>query len=1031
MKTLLTKTLVLLACVATLPPAARAQELDYAPMEFSSFGNWAAVTGSGFNYKTNSFTGYECVGGTEELTGSPDSNLAFSTTVDQSTLQKELGISGDFRTVTGPGEITAGAKYMKATTEDSFSITLNYVGTFKFANRVLRSATPNAVGKEAGRFVELLDKKCGQGFVQQIVRGAKLFISIRFDFTSRDDKEAFGAHFDYRSPLTDVSAKVDNSTKSFARRTRVTVSAYQVGGQVEKVAYIFQKGIEAARPAAPSDTAAPGEGRVVSETENAGDANSSYTFISCSFGDIDKCKSVLANAIHYATSRTDPESFPRQVNSAPTGDANGQKLFANLSYLIVPNAFTEFIKVPGLKQAVEEQKAKLVQLLMDNVTDLHKIQNLQSGKIEYTNDQRTTFRTGEATLRARQEKILKTAYYCYQQDESNCGSKVAEMNRELETIPFDKAVLDPMPVTFGQFCSSAHAVEPKFLDKRVRDSVYAIEQAVAGNPLYRTKLDEQGYSKEESDAVDKCVIMNKFLLGQSKLDLSYGREGFKIFTLEPIRNLANLQELVAQNQNIEDVGALQFLKNLESVDLSGNAIKDVTAFRGLPYLRELRLARNKIRSVAVLDGAPALEYLDVRANFPSVECFSNETLKQCLLARSKWVAQFSPVANDQGLEAVLPQATETSNAFHISGLREGLDLNSIMQMVRIGNNQGYMQSGGHIYAPRFWSANANVGDDKILITGGWPFQSLATMELYDAKAGNYLSSGRLTEGRAGHTATVISGNRVLVVGGYYSLASVSLESARLTAEIVDPLAAGGPKVVTTVNMRAARAWHTATALPGGKVLIIGGFAGGRGIGSIELFDPATNSSRIIGNLIEPRGAHTVTPLGGNKFLILGGFTDQATALGSAEIFDLASFRSRKLRGQMSEPRGMHSVQLLANGELLILGGSRKAAVMPTADSTANADALGLIRMLSSTFGFVDETTGSSKTCSSCLKSAELFLPSEESFASNPFPMSGAHAGAALMPLVQDEGPFSFTIWGGLDKASSRVIDSGVVTEDPL
>ena len=981
---------------------AAGKEMSPAPLEFSNYGNWAGDLGSGYNYRSNAFTGFTCVDGVTVELGRPESNLDFSMAVDNQLLKKELGIEGDVRTIVGPGEVSAGAKYLKASTEDSFSITLNYVGTFKFTNRFLKNPKLNETGKSVARLESLLEQNCGQGFVQQVVRGAKLFISIRFDFTSRDDKESFKAQMDYRSPLLDVSAGVKTKTENFSKRSQVTVSAYQIGGEVEKLAYVFQ------------GAATNG----VQKEENA-----TYAFISCSFGEMEQCKRVLANAVHYATDRSDKESFPHQVNS---NNEATSKLFANLSYLIVPNAFPELVRIPGLNVAVEEQKRRLYTYLIDNVEDLNKIQNLQSGKVEYSSSQIEVFKRGERVLRERQAKMLETAIYCYQQDEQGCGTKVAELNVQLETLAFDKSILSPLPVTFGQFCSSAHASEPKFLDKRARESVYAIEESVAKNPDYKNKLDAISYFAKEKDAVDRCVLMDRFLKTQSHLDLSYKEEAFKISSLEPLRNLTKLQSLSLENQKVEDVSLLEAMTDLETLNLSGNAVKDIAPLSRLGQLRELRVARNRLRSVAELEKAPALEYLDVRSNLPSVECISSESLKQCLLTQSKWMISFTPAVNSRGYQAVLPQATETREAFTLTGILHGLDLSSTIQMTKSGPDQGYAKPGGNTMAGHVWGANVALNDDQILITGGWPYNSLTVVEIYDAKRGNHLSVGSMRQGRAGHTATKLKGNSVLVAGGYYSLSALSTDEAVHTAEILSIGEDVSVQSVQSLNMRNARGWQTATELASGKIAFIGGFAGGRAVGSIEVFDPETKSFQIVGQLAHPRGGHTITALGDEKFLVIGGFKDPTTALNSAEIFDGRTYKTRLVRGTLSEGRGLHSALRLENGEVLVLGGMTK--VNGTSDQP---DGLNLIRVLSSTIEFNRTTEKKTAVCSVCLDTVETFVPGEESFLSNPALMSVKRAGAAVMSSVAEAGPLSFNIWGGLDESSSQSIDSSVVIEDPL
>src|SRR5215472_5129463 len=69
---------------------------------------------------------------------------------------------------------------------------------------------------------------------------------------------------------------------------------------------------------------------------------------------------------------------------------------------------------------------------------------------------------------------------------------------------------------------------------------------------------------------------------------------------------------------------------------------------------------------------------------------------------------------------------------------------------------------------------------------------------------------------------------------------------------------GDPSWVPTGNLGTARAYHTATLLPNGKVLVTGGI-GSNGLSSqAELYDPATETWVATGSLGIARYAHTAT-----------------------------------------------------------------------------------------------------------------------------------------------------------------------------
>lgn len=92
----------------------------------------------------------------------------------------------------------------------------------------------------------------------------------------------------------------------------------------------------------------------------------------------------------------------------------------------------------------------------------------------------------------------------------------------------------------------------------------------------------------------------------------------------------------------------------------------------------------------------------------------------------------------------------------------------------------------------------------------------------------------------------------------------------------------------TGSLNTARDLHTATLLPGGRVLVAGGQGpNGLPVASAERFDPATGTWSATGSLNSARAAHTATLLPGGRVLVAGGFGSSGL-LASAELFSSAA-----------------------------------------------------------------------------------------------------------------------------------------------
>ena len=98
-----------------------------------------------------------------------------------------------------------------------------------------------------------------------------------------------------------------------------------------------------------------------------------------------------------------------------------------------------------------------------------------------------------------------------------------------------------------------------------------------------------------------------------------------------------------------------------------------------------------------------------------------------------------------------------------------------------------------------------------------------------------------------------------------------------------------PRLIASATgaMSSERGAYTATLLPNGKVLVVGGAHGAESHASAELYDPATGVWSTMGAMAEARHQHTATLLPGGKVLVAGGYrlgNRFAGILSSAELY---------------------------------------------------------------------------------------------------------------------------------------------------
>ena len=184
-----------------------------------------------------------------------------------------------------------------------------------------------------------------------------------------------------------------------------------------------------------------------------------------------------------------------------------------------------------------------------------------------------------------------------------------------------------------------------------------------------------------------------------------------------------------------------------------------------------------------------------------------------------------------------------------------------------------------------------------------------------ANADSWIPNSPMINGREFHTTTLLQNGKILVVGGLSNAIPTQYAS---TTELYDP-ATGTWTASGSLNI--ARAYHTATLLPNGKVLVAGGLNKNDGfLSSTELYDPASGTWTTNGMMTTARSSHTATLLSNGKVLLAGGINGNNIPLAQTELYDPATGTCTAINNPMTTAHNYHTATMLPNGKVLITGG---------------------------------------------------------------------------------------------------------------
>lgn len=265
----------------------------------------------------------------------------------------------------------------------------------------------------------------------------------------------------------------------------------------------------------------------------------------------------------------------------------------------------------------------------------------------------------------------------------------------------------------------------------------------------------------------------------------------------------------------------------------------------------------------------------------------------------------------------------------VGGLRDRQGYVPVLASEVFDPQTGRFRAGPSLAVERVKPEAVAIDGERVLVTGGREDYQTArnTAEILNLSTGVASAAGNTMSARRIHHAAVRlatgpNSGKVLVVGGFNGPVPYGVPTwlATDTADLFDP--ATGTFAASGARLNTARGLFTATPLADGRVLIVGGIdpsASAGTLASAELYDPAAGTFAFTGSMATPRFGHTATRLPDGKVLIVGGDRNAATQ-SSAEIYDPATGQFTAAASLLAVTRIHHAAAALGDGRVLVFGG---------------------------------------------------------------------------------------------------------------
>jgi Leucine-rich repeat (LRR) protein len=540
---------ILTLSLASIPGMTNAMMLPLAEKQHEP------ILGSAYQSDKENLTGQGCFNAPKnpEPAGVPKAGFTFASSISEETLSNELGFNIGGRMRYGIVKGGADVNFFNNSVSNQLSVSAIWQSSYSFPNQkmIVTAKDLNETGKKTMGTSKWANA-CGDRFVDELEKGGKLFFSVRVDFQSKDDKKEFNSKFSLEGPLGEVSTSLKSASRYFSKNVKVTVSAYQVGGDISKITKLFSQ-----------DT----EGR--------------KGFLQCQLGNFEGCATVISNALIYATDIK--EGFPSQLqpDSIPGPATIG---FKTTSYDSIGLSNINYPELEPLAKNARKTLSREFERQFEFSTLANRLiyqknigerKNLIESERVKINQNLSTLTDIADTCFIYPKKCHDSVYDFLDQKE-NGSQKIHKI---------DESVF--YPEKYEYMCGLRKTNESV-------ESSYSILALTL---------------QTEND----CNEIKTKLKSVKNLEIN-GDDMDEEFDLRILSEFKNLRELKINKAKISELGPISRLKNLEKIDLSYNRIKDIEPLSDLNEIQFLDLSHNRINDLESITQSSNLIHLDLSNN---------------------------------------------------------------------------------------------------------------------------------------------------------------------------------------------------------------------------------------------------------------------------------------------------------------------------------------------------------------------------------------------------------------------------------